>query len=419
MDASGRFRHSYSLNVKDEAMERRAYEAPLDPALAVSGLLTRLGLFLLVIFAPFFAMFSRHAVAIIVPIATALLIMAAALDGRLPMALHRLTRSLLSYETLALFLLMIWAAITIFWTPQPSAAAGQLPSILLVVLLFAVTISCLKGNVRFSDVNLIPIGLSIAAVALILEFLPYSPLRGLGEVAGENTESVRAAMLLALLIWPAVGAVLARGRSWQALLMCLVTILALWLVHSLVVFTAFLTGIMVMTTALWRPRLAARLVGIGALVLLVLAPLAGWLMARYGGFLLPAEGDHLVAVWRDVTFSLPTHLIAGYGFDASASLTRGVGGQLLASPRNAALQVWLELGLIGVLLAAMALWLTFRGMDRDDDRSVPAALAVSATAVVMMFAGLASWQTWWLMALGLTSVSLAFLARLGARRRRD
>ncbi|GLS22289.1 polymerase [Labrys miyagiensis] len=400
-------------------MERRAYEAPLDPALAVSGLLTRLGLFLLVIFAPLLAMFSRHAVAIIVPIATALLILAAALDGRLPTALRRLSRSLLSYETLALFLLMIWAAVTIFWTPRPSAAAGQLPGVLLVVLLFAVTISCLKANVRFSDVNLIPIGVSIAAVALALEFLPFSPLRDIGEVGSEDVESVRAAMLLALLIWPAVGAVLARGRSWQAVLMCLVTILALWLVHNLVVLAAFITGILVMMVALWRPRLAARLVGIGALALLVLAPLIGWLMARYGGFLLPAEGDHLVAIWRDVTYSLPTHLIAGYGFDASSALTRGVGGQILTSPRNAALQIWLELGAVGVILAGIAVWFTFRGMDRDDDRSTPAALAVCATALVEMFAGLAAWQTWWLMALGLTTVSLAFLARLGARRRRD
>ena len=91
----------------------------------------------------------------------------------------------------------------------------------------------------------------------------------------------------------------------------------------------------------------------------------------------------------------------------------------IASPRNAALQIWLELGVIGVILAAVALWFTFRGMDRDDDRSTPAALAFSATAVVVMFTGLAAWQTWWLMALGLTSVSLAFLARLGTRHRRD
>lgn len=398
-------------------MERRANDAPLDPALAVSGLLTRLGLFLLVFFAPFLAMFSRHAVAIVVPIATALLILAAALDGRLPLALRGLRRSLLSYDTLALFLVLVWAAITIFWTPQPASAAGRLPGIPIIVLLFAVTISCLKGRVRFSDVNLIPLGVSFASVALILEFLPSSPISGVGEVGTEDTESARAAMLLALLIWPAVGAVLARGRSWQALLLCLVTILALWLVHNLVVFTAFIIGIMVMTLALVRPHLAARIVGIAALALLILAPLAGWLMARWGGFLLPAEGDHLVALWRDVTFALPQHLFGGFGYDSSSSLTRGIGGQILSSPRNAALQIWLELGLVGVALTAIALWFAFRGMDRDDNRATPAALAVSASAIVMMFSGLAAWQTWWLMALGLTSVSLAFLARLGARRR--
>ena len=398
-------------------MERRAYEAPLDPALAVSGLLTRLGLFLLVIFAPFFAMFSRHAVAIIVPIATALLILAAALDNRLPTALRRLQGALTSPRTLALLALLVWAAISIWWTPRPASAAGRLPGILGIVLLFAVTISCLKPRVRFSDANLIPIGVAIASVTLILEYLPGSPLQGLGETGTEDAESTRAAMLMALLAWPAVGAVLARGRSWQALLICLVMILALWLVHDLVIFAAFIAGIVVMTLALWRRRAAALAMAISALVLLVLAPLAGWMMARWGGFLLPAEGDHLVALWRDVTYALPNHLLAGFGYDSSSSLTRGVGGQLLASPHNAALQIWLELGLVGVALAALALWLTLMGMNRDDDRSAPAALAVSASALVMMFAGLAAWQPWWLMALGLTSVSLAFLARLGARRR--
>ena len=64
-------------------MDRRAYPAQIDPAVAVSGLLTRLSLFLLVVLAPFIAMFSRRAVAILVPVATALLILAAALDGKL------------------------------------------------------------------------------------------------------------------------------------------------------------------------------------------------------------------------------------------------------------------------------------------------------------------------------------------------
>ena len=397
-------------------MERRAYEAPLDPALAVSGLLTRLGLFLLVVFAPFVAMFSRRAVAIIVPVATALLILAAALDGRLPSALRQLSRSLLSYEALALLLLMAWAAITIFWTPKPAPAAGRLPGLLLVIVVFAVTIACLRDRVRLSDVNLIPIGVAIASIILVMEFVPHSPLAAWVDTGIDDTESLRAAMLLALLIWPAVGSLLARGRSWQALLLCLVTILALWLVRNLVVFSAFLVGVIVMMLALWRPRLTARIVSGITLALLILAPILGWLMARYGGFLLPAEGDQLVSIWRDVTYAIPSHPLGGFGYDSSAWLTRGAGGQILASPRNAALQIWLELGLVGVAISALALWVMFRGMEQlKDDRSVPASLAVSASATIMMFSGLAAWQAWWLMSLGLTSVSLAFVSRLGIR----
>lgn len=139
-------------------------------------------------------------------------------------------------------------------------------------------------------------------------------------------------------------------------------------------------------------------------------------IGRARGFLLPAEGDQLVGIWRDVTYAIPGHLIGGFGYDSSAWLTRGAGGQLLASPRNAALQIWLELGLVGVVLSALALWAAFRAVEERDDRSIPAALAIGASASVMMFSGLAAWQTWWLMSLGLTSVSLAFLSRLGTRR---
>ena len=103
--------------------------------------------------------------------------------------------------------------------------------------------------------------------------------------------------------------------------------------------------------------------------MLVFAPLIGWLMARYGGFLLPREGDELVGVWRDVTFSLPSRLVQGFGFNASTALERGVGGVILGSPRNAALQIWLELGIVGVLLAAAALYFSVFAVERVDDKA--------------------------------------------------
>src|SRR3954454_13940867 len=107
-------------------MDRRVEAARLDPAVAVSGLLTRLALFLLVVLAPIIAMISRRAVAILVPIATALLILAATLDGHLPRAVERLRAIATSRQAYALIGLVLWAGATILWTPRPGEAAARL-----------------------------------------------------------------------------------------------------------------------------------------------------------------------------------------------------------------------------------------------------------------------------------------------------
>jgi exopolysaccharide production protein ExoQ len=392
-------------------MEHRAFPAPINPAVAVSGLLTRLALFLLVVLAPFVAMFSRRAVAIVVPVATALLVLSAALDGKLLAATKRLGSFLVSRQALVLAALVAWAAVTLWWTPRTGRAASQLLEVLLTLLLFVAAIACLRGRTRRSDVNLIPIGAAIAAITLAAEFIPGSPVAWLTGSRGPDRESQRAAMLLALLAWPAIASLTTQGRRWQGALLAVVTAISLWLVRDLVVIASFIAGAIAFIVAIWRPRAATYGVGAAAIVMLVLSPLVGWVMARYGGFLLPREGDDLVGIWRDVTYSLPSHLFSGFGFDSSGALERGTSRVLLGSPRNAALQIWLELGLIGVALACLAIAMAIRGIEGIDEKARPAALAVCSGAGVMMFSGLASWQNWWLTSVGLTAITLAFLSR--------
>ncbi|MDQ0472550.1 hypothetical protein [Labrys wisconsinensis] len=396
-------------------MERRAYEAPLDPALAVSGLLTRLGLFLLVVAVPVLAMLSRRTISVLVPIATVLLILAAALDGRLVAAFGRFGRMLVAPPALALAALVLWAAITILWTPRPGLASTRLLGSVVIIALFAAAVACLKDRAKLSDVNLIPIGVAIAAVALAALFMPHSPFAALIGPDSDSLESQRAAMLLALLAWPAIGSLNSKHRHWQALALGASVALALWLVNNLVVVFAFLAGLLFFLLAIWRPRSSVLAAGSATLALLLLAPFLSWLLANYGGFLLPREGDSLVAAWRDVTYSLPSRLLLGFGFESSGALARGTTGVVLGSPRNAALQVWLELGMVGVALAAVAIGVVFHAIDRVDAKAQPAATAVCAVTVVMMFAGLGTWQSWWVTAVGLAAVSLAFVSRRAQR----
>jgi hypothetical protein len=380
-------------------------------------LLTRLGLFLLVVMAPFIAMFSRRAVAILVPVATALLILAAALDGRLPAAFGRVSRMAVSWPALAFLALLAWAAVTLLWTPDRADALARLTQFAMVTALFAGAIACMRQTSRRSDVNLIPIGVAIGAMTLVVEMLPDSPLAFLGSGRDSRIETQRAAMLIALLVWPAFASLIVQSRPVLAACLAVVTFSALWMVHDLVVLTAFFTGALAFALCSWRPRGGTLVIGGLTLAMLLLAPLVGWLMSRFGGFLLPREGDTLVQLWRDVTYALPTHLLQGFGFDASNALERGASGIILGSPRNAALQIWLELGLIGAALAAGALVVTMLAIEQVDEKARPAALAVTAAAATMMYAGPAAWQSWWATAVGLTAITLSFLSRRSARDR--
>jgi exopolysaccharide production protein ExoQ len=352
-----------------------------------------------------------------VPIATALLILAAALDGHLPRAFARFGTILRSRQAIAFVLLVAWCGLTLVWTPRTGDAAARLTEFVLIVALFAGAIAGMRDRTRRSDVNLIPIGTGIAAILLALECLPHSPLSGFGDPVEGRIETQRAAVLVALLVWPAIASLTVQSRPWLAGLLAIVTLAALWLVRDLVVLAAFLAGGVAFGLGLWRPRSGTVGVGGALLAMLLLAPFIGWLMARYGGFLLPRAGDELVSVWRDVTYSLPSRLVQGFGFDSSGALERGVGGTLLGTPRNAALQIWLELGLVGVTLSAATLYFAIFAVERVDDKARAATLAVCATAAVIMFAGPAAWQNWWTTELGLTAIILAFLSRRSSRER--
>ena len=89
----------------------------------------------------------------------------------------------------------------------------------------------------------------------------------------------------------------------------------------------------------------------------------------------------------------------------------------LGSPQNAALQLWLELGLVGVVLALIALFFGLRAIERGTEHMRPAAIAVLTAGGAMMFAGLVSWAIWWFTALGLAAILIAFVGRIRPRLR--
>jgi O-antigen ligase len=146
---------------------------------------------------------------------------------------------------------------------------------------------------------------------------------------------------------------------------------------------------------------------VGAALLILTMPLLVLAARLLGlGERLPDSWEQRVGYWTYAMARIADHPWRGWGLDAS----RMFSPHITLHPHNGALQVWLELGAIGAVLAALIWTFAFRTLARDA-RSLVAAGAAASGAVYLFF-GLVSfgvWQEWWL-ALG---ALVAVVAALG------
>jgi O-antigen ligase len=114
-------------------------------------------------------------------------------------------------------------------------------------------------------------------------------------------------------------------------------------------------------------------------------------------------------IWRFVSREVLQNPMKGWGLDAS----RAWPNDIPLHPHDAALQVWLELGALGAALAGLFwAWLFTRiAALVDEDRTMAAAAAASATAYLTIGAlSFGVWQEWWLAVGAVAVVVCGFVA---------
>jgi O-antigen ligase len=114
----------------------------------------------------------------------------------------------------------------------------------------------------------------------------------------------------------------------------------------------------------------------------------------------------------------------GAGFGASVGMAEteaaaGVAPELrpflgVGHPHNAALQIWVELGVVGAILAATALGLLLRLIAGLRTEALAPRLALLMGAAAVSLVGHGAWQGWWPAALGAAILWLRSTDRLGA-----
>ena len=318
--------------------------------------------------------------------------------------------------------LVVWALVSAVWALDRGNALSTTRGVAALLLATLVLLACGR--------DLAPEGRETVRRAILAGWALGVLLLGFEELSGDllnhtlrywrNGQTLLRSgvndpmtVVLLLLGFAAAAAAARRWPWWIALLLPLPPILLSHFVNSHSTRVAGILGYVVLLLVwLFGRRLVQVLGGAAALLLLIVpllprGPLAPehWERALSG---VKYSAMHRLYIWQFAAGRIAEKPLQGWGMDGSRTIPGGndplpTGGESLSlHPHNGPLQIWLELGLPGAVLAAATVWLAFHYAGRISnrlDRAVASAMLVAVLAVACLSFGI--WQSWWVATMGL------------------
>jgi len=381
-----------------------------DAAADASQLLSRVGYVVLALAAPSAVALSSRAIFILFPIGVALLVVATALDPVTGFA-ERVRGVAMSPVTWAVAALFAWAALSILWSPFPSSGAQHLLKLAATALATLVVIASGREHMRATDLYLFPIGVLLTMATILV--LWVAAQQGF-EPDGGRIYMGGTAMVV--MLFPALGGLTARGRNGYARVLLMLALAYVFAIGAASTAAAVLVGFAVLSFAISDIRrtvvdlswLATGLILISPLIPAVAPALSHWVFhAKLVD--LPAPYPTLAAAARLILHD-EVRLMTGHGID---TVGRGVEAGLLPalSPRVAIFEIWYELGIVGALAGAAAVWLGFRAIGEMAPRLAPYVAATFACDLTLGFLSQDMTQMTWVTLLAISAIALGAAAR--------
>ena len=334
-----------------------------------------------------------------------------------------------SIGVLILALLTAWAVVSFAWSPlEPLQAhphsynqlqALTAPKLVLQLVLYSAFVSGalkLASDQRATALRWLSWTVVGAAVVLALDALAGGRIFGsikaaIGKPLTPDIamrDAARGCYAVALLFWPA--ALYSWGRVPVAVpgVVAMVTAVSGVMLGVDAPAAALVLSVIVFAGLRVNPRVGAWACVVCVVVYFLAAPLVFLPHGAAGPPGLPTDVGKLswhvrLDIWRFASRLIAHRPVLGYGLDAS----RAFEPRIPMHPHDAALQLWLELGAPGALLAALFFgWLFYKVARVAKQDPVWAAVACATGSVYLLIGAISFgvWQEWWL-ALGAAAIA--------------
>ena len=322
--------------------------------------------------------------------------------------------------------LLVWGGVSTMWSIDPQRT---LILDLRLAGLFAAGLTLTAAADRLAaPLRLVLLLLTGLAMGIGLTWLDLASSGGLSQHislrAFRPFRLNQIAVGLAILTWPVAAWLIQSGRKVLALIAAALMVGTIALLEDAAAKTALAASLPITVLLYgWRCRIA-RVAALLSVIAILTAPLTLPALGRLPAVLATADAikgsaGHRLLIWSFVGDRIAERPWLGWGLDASRAIPGGKEeirpglNRLPLHPHNAALQVWLELGLPGSLLFALFVgWLWLRLGAAPWPRLYAAAAGGSLTAALTAACGAYGiWQEWWLGTLGLTLFAVLVMAR--------
>ena len=381
-----------------------------NPAEDASQLMMRIAHIILFVGVPVSAAFSRRALFILLPLGLALILLAAAMN--MPQGgLLRIRETFLNRTAFFLWGLLIWAGLSLAWTPFSALASERFIKTCGTIALALCAAGALPSRTKTSYLYLILIGLALGSLATVLTYV-FGDQNSL--IGRDNDGSLldRSALGLNLVLWPALAAAFLREKKKIAALFVAICAFIMLLVSNKAGLTALVLALVSAGLAFINTRRIAGLWAIFFTICLGLAPLLMFFAnpsAMSDSVTHPGVMANLNTI-ADMFRIEGWRLLTGHGFD---SLMRSVNNGILPAhaPRSVLFELWYELGFWGVLaMIALLLVLLQRSLDQSQEIA-PFQIGVLVYIGMLALLGEASFQLWWITLIALVGFAFPFVAK--------